>query len=296
VLLRRTIAALVSAGHRASLLAPAAPAAALVGPAEVAEAFPWDGPEMAAVLAGETTGGPVESAIASADAVIAFTRSASVLDCLAQRARRLVARHPAPPPRGPHASVWLAGALEDLGIATIPEPQPLVFTEPEKEAAEEATSALPPGFLAVHPGSGSPAKNWPFDRFVETARRLSLGRPWLLVLGPAEDALVASPAESDAVAPPGAPAAHSPPVLARNPPLRHLGAVLERAGLFLGNDSGIAHLAAACGTRTLAVFGPTDPAQWSPVGRHVRALRAPTGRMDDLSVDEVVAAAGRRGC
>ena len=86
VLLRRTIAPLVSAGHRASLLAPAVPAAALVGPGEVSVAFPWDGPEMAAVLSGETTGGPVEAALVSADAVVAFTRSAGVLEALGRQA------------------------------------------------------------------------------------------------------------------------------------------------------------------------------------------------------------------
>jgi len=259
-----------------SLLAPAAPAAALVGPGEVAEAFPWDGPEMAALLAGAKTGGPVEAALSSADAVVAFTRSAGVLDALGQRARRLVARDPAPPAGGPHASVWLAGALAPLGIDAVPEPAPLQFTGVETVDSEAATSALPAGFLAVHPGSGSSSKNWPFDRFVEAARRSSPGRPWLLVLGPAED---------DLVPPTGA-------VVARSLPLRRLGAVLARAGLFLGNDSGVAHLAAACGTRTLALFGPTDPAQWSPVGPEVRTLRAPTGRLEDLDVEEVVAAAG----
>jgi heptosyltransferase III len=232
---------------------------------------------MAAVLAGERTFGPIERALASADAVVAFTRSAAVLEALGRRARRLAARDPAPPPGGPHASLWLAGALEPLGIDALAEPPPLAFTEAEKVEAEAATSGLPAGFLAVHPGSGSPAKNWPFDRFVETARRLSPGRPWLLVLGPAED---------DVVPPPDA-------LVARDLPLRRLGAVLARAGLFLGNDSGVAHLAAACGPQTLALFGPTDPAQWAPVGQTVRTLRAASGRLDDLEVDDVVAAAGR---
>jgi ADP-heptose:LPS heptosyltransferase len=133
---------------------------------------------------------------------------------------------------------------------------------------------MPAGFLAVHPGSGSRVKNWPFDRFIETARRLSPGRPWLLVLGPAED---------DVRPPPDA-------RLARDLPLRTLGAVLARAGLFLGNDSGVTHLAAACGTRTLALFGPTDPAQWAPVGGAVRTLRPPSQDLADLEVDDVVAA------
>ncbi len=276
MLLRRTIAALVSAGHRVRLLAPADPAAALVGPREVAEALPWDGSEMAALLAGERTGGSIESAVASADAVIAYTRSAPVLDALGRRTRRLVIRDPAPPPGGPHASVWLAGALSELGIDARDDSPPLLFTQAETIDAEAATSGLPPAFLAVHPGSGSAAKNWPFDRFVQSARLLSAGRPWLLVLGPAESHVV--------------PAADA--VVARAVPLRRLGAVLARAGLLLGNDSGVSHLAAACGTRTLALFGPTDPTQWAPVGRAVLTLRAESGHVDDLGVEEVVAAAG----
>jgi ADP-heptose:LPS heptosyltransferase len=231
---------------------------------------------MAALLAGERTGGPVETAVASADVVIAYTRSAPVLDALGQRARRLVARDPGPLPGGPHASAWLAGALSELGIDATDDPRPLLFTEAETIDAEAATSGLPPAFVAVHPGSGSRAKNWPLDRFVECARRLSHGQPWLLVLGPAENHVVPT---ADAN-------------VARAMPLRRLGAVLARAGLLLANDSGVAHLAAACGTRTLALFGPTDPAQWAPVGRAVRTLRAASGRLEDLRVDEVVDAAG----
>jgi ADP-heptose:LPS heptosyltransferase len=279
VLLRRTIAALVSADHRVSLLAPAGPAAALVGPREVAQSLPWDGPEMAALLAGEETGGPVEAAILSADVVVAYTRSELVLDAIRRRARRVVVRNPAPPPGGVHQSAWLAGALSDLGIETREDPPPLLFTEPEKIEAEAAVSGLPPGFVVVHPGSGSHAKNWPLERFVDAVRRLVGGGPWLLVLGPAE---------SDLPAPPDA-------LVARAMPVRRLGAVLARAGLFLGNDSGVSHLAAACGTRTLALFGPTDPAQWAPVGRAVRTLRAASGRVEDLDVDEVVAAASSLG-
>jgi hypothetical protein len=259
-----------------SLLAPATPAAALLGPGEVAGVLPWDGPEMATLLAGEITRGPVEASLQAAEAVVAFTRSASALEALGRGARRLIARDPAPPPGGPHASVWLADALAPLGIEPGHDPPPLLFTEAERNDAATLAAGLPAGFLALHPGSGSPAKNWPFDRFAETARRLSPGRPWLLVLGPAED---------DVTTPPGA-------RVARGLPLRTLGAVLARAGLFLGNDSGVTHLAAACGTRTLALFGPTDPAQWAPVGPAVRTLRPGSRDLADLAVNEVVAAAG----
>ncbi len=230
---------------------------------------------MAALLAGEATHGPLTATLGSADAVVAFTRSQPVLDALGRRARRLLARDPTPPAGGPHASRWLAGALEPLGIDSRSEPPPLGFTEGERSRAQELTRELPADFLAIHPGSGSRRKNWPLDRFAEAACRLSSGGSWLLVLGPAED---------DVVPPPGA-------FLAPDLPLRTLGAVLARAGLFLGNDSGVAHLAAACGTKTLALFGPTDPAQWAPVGGSVTTLRPRSGRLTDLAVDEVVAAA-----
>ena len=210
--------------------------------------------------------------VGSADAVVAFTRSAPVLEALGRRARRLVARDPAPPAGGPHASLWLAEALASLGLDAWPDPPALLFTKAQRQDAENLTAGLPAGFLAVHPGSGSRAKNWPLERFVETARRLSPGRPWLLALGPAEE---------DVSPPPDA-------RLARSLPLRTLGALLARAGLFLGNDSGISHLAAACGTRTLALFGPTDPALWAPVGRAVLTLRPPSHDLADLEVDEVV--------
>ena len=66
--------------------------------------------------------------------------------------------------------------------------------------------------------------------------------------------------------------------------------MLSGAGLFVGHDSGVTHLAAAWGAPTLALFGPTDPAVWAPVGPDVRVLRAPDGRMDLLSLEAVLRA------
>jgi heptosyltransferase-2 len=208
--------------------------------------------------------------------VVAFTRSEPLLDALRARAKRLLAHDPAPPEGGPHASLWLARALSPLALpAGVDAPPPLAFTEDERREARARTRALDEGFLALHTGSGSPAKNWPGERFAEAARRLSRGRPWLLAQGPAEE----EPAPW-----PGA-------MVAREWPLRVLGAVLSRAGLFIGNDSGVAHLAAASGAPTLTLFGPTDPALWAPVGRSVATLRAPEGNLSALAIGTVVGAA-----
>jgi ADP-heptose:LPS heptosyltransferase len=55
--------------------------------------------------------------------------------------------------------------------------------------------------------------------------------------------------------------------------LYQLACHLAQASLYVGNDSGITHLAAAVGTPVLALFGPTDPAVWAPRGEHVRVAR-----------------------
>src|SRR5262249_62383936 len=61
--------------------------------------------------------------------------------------------------------------------------------------------------------------------------------------------------------------------VARDPSLRQLAALFERATVFVGNDSGLSHLAAAVGCATLVLFGPTDPAVWAPTGARVRVVR-----------------------
>lgn len=117
--------------------------------------------------------------------------------------------------------------------------------------------------LVVAPGSGSAKKNWDLARFEEVARewRGRRNREAVFLLGPVED-------EN------GSAAALSREFLAlRGWSLGKVVALFERARLFLGNDSGVAHLAAAVGTPTVALFGPSDPRVWGPRGDHVRIVR-----------------------
>ena len=305
LLLRRSVAALRSAGHRVRLVAPAV-GAVLVGPGlgEVDALLRWDAPELAALLAGTPAArGPVVDGLAAADAVVAWTRSEDVARALGRIVRRLLTHDPSPPPGQPsrrsegagttpdaartgHASHWLARALEPLGLEAAADPPLLSFTREEHDQAARRLASLPARFLAIHPGSGSTAKNWAAERFLDFARRWTAGprdenldEPFLLSLGPAE-------AERGLAAPPGA-------LTAREWPLRVLGAALARAGLYLGNDSGASHLAAAAGTPTLALFGPSDPAVWAPVGPSVRTMRAPGFALDALRVADVVRTARR---
>src|SRR5213596_3646109 len=76
---------------------------------------------------------------------------------------------------------------------------------------------------------------------------------------------------------------------AKNLPLPHLAAVLERS-IFIGHDSGISHVAAAAGANCVLLFGPTDPGVWAPRNKNVQILRAQSGKLSDLKIASVQAA------
>ncbi len=237
----------------------------------------WDGPEMAGFLGGFAAEDRLAGRLRSFAAVIAYTRSADLVVRLREVVPRVIVRDPEP--AAGHASLWLAEAARDLGAVVGPLPPDLAATPEEEAAARPFRSRLPPRFLALHPGSGSPTKNWPPDRFAALARALSPSRPWLLVSGPADEAAAAALGGGPDV------------VHAASLPPRVLGALLAHAGLFVGHDSGVSHLAAGFGAPVLALFGPTDPAVWAPIGRRVRTLRSPDHSPAGLSLDAVVAQA-----
>ncbi len=119
-------------------------------------------------------------------------------------------------------------------------------------------------FLLVHPGSGSPAKNWPIDRFAaltRSVRRLGVATLWLS--GPADVDLRWSALQADDI------------ILPRLDLATLAGVALAARG-FVGNDSGVAHLAAGVGVPTAIVYGPTRAARWLPAGPYVRAIEPPT--------------------
>jgi heptosyltransferase III len=107
-------------------------------------------------------------------------------------------------------------------------------------------------YAVIHPFSGSARKNWPLEKFRAVAAQLERVMPVKWCAGE-EDPLL-----------PGA---------VRIDDLYELACFLARARLYIGNDSGITHLAAAVGTPVLALFGPTDPEIWAPRGKNVRIGR-----------------------
>jgi ADP-heptose:LPS heptosyltransferase len=144
-------------------------------------------------------------------------------------------------------------------------PVPLLREEAWTEADAGGDDPVGEGpFLCVHPGSGSHRKNWPKEGFLEVAR--GAFRRWRL-----PSSVLLGPAERDQRK--FWYAASGPSLFVKEgAPILEAARTLRRAALYVGNDSGITHLAAAVGTPSVALFGPTDPARWAPRGAGVKIL------------------------
>lgn len=165
-----------------------------------------------------------------------------------------------------HAAEHLVGTLEPLGIVGPTHPPELVLTDEARHRGLELLTRLSIRsylFLAMHPGSGSERKNWSASRFAQIAGLAKRAGHEVL--------LIAGEADREAIGRVCGRLSWKPPVAA-NLSLPVLAAVLSRAGAYVGNDSGVTHLAAAVAAPTWALFGPTDPTLWAPRGAHVQLV------------------------
>jgi heptosyltransferase-2 len=180
-----------------------------------------------------------------------------------------------------HAARQLARPLERLALFLDDPAARLHPAESDRAFARQFLGGSPAPTIAVHPGSGSPRKNWPLESWTAFGRWLATlpEKPRILLIG----------GEADAAQFAALPAAWSglDLLVVRDLPLPHLAAVLERCRLFVGHDSGISHLAAAVGTPCGLLFGPTDPAVWAPANTGVRIVLAPEGDLAQLPLETV---------
>ncbi|MFM8802537.1 MAG: glycosyltransferase family 9 protein [Planctomycetia bacterium] len=154
----------------------------------------------------------------------------------------------------------------------------------------EVPAGRPKVFVAVR--STNAGKHWPLDRWAAVVEWLVTARNGEIFFcgGPADVAMHAEIVER--LDPAVARHVHDHSASVR---LRQVGALLERMDLCVGVDSGLPHLAASHGVPVVALFGPTDPAQWHPWQTGGAAVQAPRGggSMADIDVEQVVAAASR---
>jgi hypothetical protein len=180
-----------------------------------------------------------------------------------------------------HAAKAYARAV---GASLVDLPAAGALTPPSSVSADALVREVGAPLLAVHAGAGARAKRWDAAGFVQVAH-------WWRSAGGAVVSL-AGPAESE-----------EPPLVAspeaRDWPLPDLAAVLARAALYVGNDSGVSHLAGAVGTPGVVLFGPTDPRRWRPLAGSLVALRARASGPDGIGLGilpaaRVIAACQRR--
>ena len=151
-------------------------------------------------------------------------------------------------------------ALEQLGIT--PSSRTLTIKVPDIVQAKIDALITSSGLnhfkvkVAMHPGAGRPARMWPTERFAAIATRLKAKyNAGIIVMAGAgeEDLIQRMENQTQAI-----------DFKTAKLSLMEMGALLKRCDLFLGNDTAPAHLAAAVGTKTLALFGPTFPLLWHP--------------------------------
>lgn len=197
-------------------------------------------------------------------------------------------RHVTPPASARHVVEQYLALLAPLGI----EPGPAEFRVPVPAAAERRMEefllkeGVKPGdrLVAINPGAGRQEKRWPVARFSALAERLAseAAARVLLLWGPDE----AHMAREIALAVPGTSALLSPPT-----DLGELAALLRRCRLMVANDTGPLHLAAALGTPSLGLFGPTRAERNGPYGPRCRGLQSPDGAITGLLAGTVFEAA-----
>lgn len=166
-----------------------------------------------------------------------------------------------------HTAEHLASAMFWMGV-------------PHQEIPRAKLSAGPApndfgSYVVIHPFASLPEKTWPAQRFIEVARHLreKIGLEPVFLAGPVDDA-----------------AAFSEFRVWRNAPLSDVKSLMSGASLFIGNDSGPAHVAAAFGVPVVVLFGPSNPVTWAP---WKTASQVMTSRDDiaRIQTTEVIAAA-----
>lgn len=187
---------------------------------------------------------------------------------------------PLKPPEGEHqhvAQFHVEQFVRQSGLAPdqakIPEKEVMIRVRDADrdrgvELLEQAGIDLSRRLVVIQPGSGGQKKCWHLGNFLAVAKELQ-GRDIevLFLLGPAEVERL-RPSEKVQM--------HAAAKCVAHLALTQVVGLLSCADAFIGNDSGVTHLAAGMGVRTVALFGPTDPTVYRPLGRMVTVFRDPT--------------------
>ena len=174
-------------------------------------------------------------------------------------------------------------------LKTGPLPYPILWTDASHRA--DAATVLPDDerYLVLAPTANFAGKEWSMDHYIALGQQLLAANGacagWRPVV------VSAAHERPRAVKLVEALSAHRPVDLTHGTlPLLSVYACMQRAHGFIGNDSGLMHMAAAASIPTMGLFGPTPAAIYGPYGERTRAVVAPNGQLEDLSVENVAQA------
>lgn len=133
--------------------------------------------------------------------------------------------------------------------------------------------------IGFHPGAGKVANQWPADRFARLADYLvdKFQIKVLITVGPNDEIPVQKMTQL----------MKAPYTLAKKLTLQQIAALQKRMRLYITNDTGTMHVAAAVGVPTLALFGPTYFWEWGPIDKSHRCIQSPDANINSISFDEV---------
>ena len=154
---------------------------------------------------------------------------------------------------------YLLDPLRALGIDVEVELPTLGISEEDRQAVRQYLEAGQGPLIVLHPGRTDTPKSWKDDRFASLADALVVQYGVRLIF-------IGAPSEADRVDSIMSMMRQPSMSLAGKLGLRHVGALLEGADLFIGIDSSPLHIASAVGTPTIALFGPSDTTKWNPPG------------------------------
>jgi hypothetical protein len=222
--------------------------------------FPIEAAWTASLFAGDA--GPEARRMLAAFAhILVFSSSEALASSLHRIAGARVCRFPPRPPADQHVHVT-EHALEHIRrCGLLPAPD---WTSPETALCAALPIVKSPSkTVLIHPGAGSPRKRWPLSGFREVAVQLAALRlSPEFVIGPADQDLLPELARRGAA-------------VRRPNDSIELSALLRSAAAYIGNDSGVSHLAAWTGLPSVVIFGPTDPVRWRPRGRSIEVVQPP---------------------
>jgi ADP-heptose:LPS heptosyltransferase len=184
---------------------------------------------------------------------------------------RLASRRRRPPPHEVETNLSVVATL--VGSVSLGTPKVEIFLlakDRDGAAARLRALGISDGvpLVTIHPGASWRPRAWRPERFAEVARRiLERNAAHVVFVGSAEERDIA-----DSIR---ALLRHERAHFLFDAPLRETAALIERSALFIGNDSGIAHIAAACGTPVIALYGPQDPRRFRPWSDRAVVLHQP---------------------